>query len=326
MKRNIWVWGIVVVIASLVLTASMPLNEANSGNRSVDEKPLVVCTTTILASFAGEVGGEKIDVMSLVPPGLCPAHFDVKPSDVYAISEASLVIKSGIEPWLDDIISSSGNTEVIVHNTGGLGPWNIPPNAVKYVSNITNALCTAFPENSTYFKQESAALCEYINSTALELKNEAAQYNVNEAKVICMQWQQGFVDWLGFDVVKTYKSPEALSQQEIIDIIDTANSENVALIIDNLQSGTEFGARLASETKAVHVILSNFPGAVPNTNNYTTMIRYNCRQLLNGTQSYEIKQGIINDLEEQVDGLNFEKTLLLTTTIIFIVILYFLFL
>jgi len=298
----------------------MPLNEANSGNRSVDEKPLVVCTTTILASFTEEVGGDEIDVMSLVPPGLCPAHFDVKPSDVYAISKASLVIESGIEPWLDDIISSSGNVDVVVHSTGALGPWNIPPNAVKYVSNITNALCTAFPENSTYFKQESAALCEYINSTALGLKNEAAQYNVNETKVICMQWQQGFVDWLGFDVVKTYRSPESLSQQEILDIIDIARIEDVALVVDNLQSGTEFGARLASETKAVHVILSNFPGAVPNTSNYTTMIQYNCMQLLNGTQSYKIKQGMISDLEGEVDVLNFEKTLLLTTTIIFLVI------
>jgi len=48
--------------------------------------------------------------------------------------------------------------------------------------------------------------------------------------------------------------------------------------------------------------------------------QYNCRQLLNGTQSYEIKQGIISDLEKQVDGLNFEKTFLLTTTMIFLVI------
>lgn len=320
MNRNIWVWGIAAVIISLVLTTSMPSDQANGENRSIDEKPLVVCTTTILASFAGEVGGEKVDVMSLVPPGMCPAHFDVKPSDVYAISKASLVIESGIEPWLNDIISSSGNTEVTVHSTGGLGPWNVPSNAFKYITNITYALCTAFPENSTYFEQESITLCEYINSTAQGLEDEAAQYCVNETKVICMQWQEGFVKWLGFDVVKTYKPPESLSQQEILDIIDTANRENVALVIDNLQSGTEFGARLASETKAVHVILSNFPGAVPKTDNYTTMIQYNSKQLLNGTQSYKIKQGMISDLEEQVDGLSFQNALLLTTTIIFLMI------
>ncbi|EMR74443.1 hypothetical protein MBGDF03_01252, partial [Thermoplasmatales archaeon SCGC AB-540-F20] len=60
----------------------------------------------------------------------------------------------------------------------------------------------------------------------------------------------------------------------------------VCAVIDNLQSGTEFGARVASESGASHVIFTNFPGAVPGADTYLEMITYNTQQLINGTLAY----------------------------------------
>ena len=54
------------------------------------------------------------------------------------------------------------------------------------------------------------------------------------------------------------------------------------MIIDNLQSGTEFGSKLAFDLGATQIILSNFPGAIPETDSYVKLIKYNATQLFNG--------------------------------------------
>ncbi|MFQ6117686.1 MAG: metal ABC transporter substrate-binding protein, partial [Candidatus Bipolaricaulia bacterium] len=76
------------------------------------ERPLAIATTSLLADFAETVGGDRIEVYTITPSGICPAHYDIKPSDVRAVAQASLVLYHGIEPWLDDLITASGNGDV----------------------------------------------------------------------------------------------------------------------------------------------------------------------------------------------------------------------
>jgi len=72
-----------------------------------DEKPIIVCTTTILSSFVEQIGGNYVTVEAIVPPGICPAHYDVTPSAVHAVSTASLVLYAGFEPWLESLVNAS---------------------------------------------------------------------------------------------------------------------------------------------------------------------------------------------------------------------------
>ena len=67
--------------------------------KSVDagEKPLVVCSTTVLGSIVQELAGDSVDVQVIASPSICPGHYDVKPSDVYAVGEADLIFYHGFE-------------------------------------------------------------------------------------------------------------------------------------------------------------------------------------------------------------------------------------
>ncbi len=243
-------------------------------------KLILVCTTTLLGNFAEEIGGDRIDVTSIVPAGMCPGHYDVTPSAILAVSKALLIFRHGFEgyfSWFYDLIEASGNKGVRIVDFRG--EWNIPPLAVEKVKLISKELCEIDPCNATYFRENENNICESINETARQIKNEADQLNVGDVKVICMEWQQGFVNWTGFNIVATYPPPERLSVADIIELTNTGIEENVTLVIDNLQSGTDFGAGLASDVNATQVILTNFPGAVPGTETYPEMIEYNARQL-----------------------------------------------
>ena len=246
---------------------------------NADEKVKIVCTTTILETFAKEIGGEKVEVISLVQPGVCPAHFDMRPSNVYDVSEASLILYHGFEPWLDDLINSSGNRDV--KKVLLKGSWSTPDSAIQKIEEIKNALSEVSPENAEYFDENADKTIENIRETAESIKKEAESIGVRNIDVICMEWQKEFVEWIGFNIVATYGPPEKVSMKDVNEI----TKKKAVLVIDNLQSGTKLGSQIASEIGAYHVILTNFPNAVPETETFSEMMEYNADHLFNAVKS-----------------------------------------
>jgi len=276
-----------LVIGALALASAfalLPLGGAGVGLTQEQEKPLVIATTAILADFAEAVGGDLIEVYAITPSGICPAHYDLKPSDIRAVARASLVLYHGIEPWLEDLIASSGNVDV--KRVQVKGPWNIPPRAVELVGEIAEALAEVDPADAEQFRANAQGYQGEITTLADRLQAEAAELAVGEAKAIVMKWQEGFVGWLGFTIVATYPPPEMLSLKEVSELISVGREEGVALVVDSLQSGIDFGARLAFEIGAVHVVLTNFPGALPHTATYLEMLRYNADRLFEAWKAY----------------------------------------
>ncbi len=255
----------------------------------------VVTTTTILGDFVKAVGGDKVIVTTLVQPGVCPAHFDIKPSDIFAVSNASLILYHGIEPWMDNLIQASGSNARIEKLPG---PWNTPSKAIEKIRKIEGILAEVSPENARYFKENADRLCEEINKTAESIKKEASEIKASEINVVCMQWQASFVKWLGFNVVATYPPPEKLSTKDVNEIISKAKEGKAILVVDNLQSGTEFGSSLATELNAVHVVLTNFPHAVPEVKSYPDMLSYNAGQLFNAIKLYKLQKETMLELQK----------------------------
>jgi ABC-type Zn uptake system ZnuABC Zn-binding protein ZnuA len=247
------------------------------------EKPVVVATTEILGDFVRKIAEDRVDLVVLIPGGMCPAHYDIRPSDVAAVARAALVLHHGFEPWMENLVKSSGSKALVV-KTGD--DWNVPPNAVQQVGIVQEALAKILPKESAVLQQNAVAFQRRIEELAGRLLARAQQLNVQEAKVISQAFQAKFVSWLGFNVVGTYPPPERVSAQLFLQLVQLGRQQKVALVVDNLQSGVGLGARLAFEIGAVHVVLTNFPGAVPNTRDYLEVIAHNGAQMFDALESY----------------------------------------
>ncbi len=278
----------ILLVSILVLSGSVTAGNAIT----------VVCTTTALETLAKAVGGERVDVISLVQPGVCPSHFDVRPSHIAEVGQASLIMYHGTEPWLEDLITASANqtAERLLLK----GPWNTPPLAAQKLEEIRDALVRVDPENSTYYEENAAQAIDEISNVAEAIKADAETLSVDTVPALCMEWQQSFVEWVGFPVVGSYPPPETLSVKDVSDLINTGRTEGAILVIDNLQSGTELGSEIAAEIGGYHVILSNFPNAVPETENIPEMLEYNARQLFDTVKKYNEEKGKISELESQL--------------------------
>jgi ABC-type Zn uptake system ZnuABC Zn-binding protein ZnuA len=295
----------ILLAVLLILSATfMKENARQVAAAEEREKPIVVCTTNVLGSIVKEIAGEEVDVIVLVNPSLCPADYDMKPSDIYALSYAKILFYHDIpgeKPWLRNLIEAAGNENLMEVKVPGT--YNTPAGAKNCIRIIGGNLSIALSKD---YSGKISSMLNAVDAVANEIKSKAQSLGVENFSVICMNWQKTFVEWVGFKVIATYNPPETLSASDIANIINKARNESAVLIIDNLQVSAEFGASIASAVGAVHVVLTNFPGAIPGTGNLTQMFRYNAEQLFDSLRRWKAMKELEMEVKELAESLRAE--------------------
>lgn len=283
-----------IFILALILSSMPTFSSA--------EQIKVICTTTTMKYFVEEVGGARVDAISLVQPGICPDHFDVRPSTVSEINTASLVVYHGVEPWLDSMINASENKDVkkLLLN----GPWGTPPLAKAKINSIRDALIEIDPKNKTYYEKNAADVSKELDALNEEILAEAKELGTSEYKVIVMAWQKPFSEWIGLEVIEIYQPPETLSVQTVQNLVVKGKNEKVSFVIDNLQSGTTLGAQMADEIGGRHIVFSNFPEAIPGTDTIAEMIRYNADELFSTIKEAQSESKEIAQLKSDMSSIS----------------------
>ncbi|MEM9835896.1 MAG: zinc ABC transporter substrate-binding protein [Bacteroidota bacterium] len=133
-----------------------------------EQLPLVVASASIFADMAEVIGGNLIEVQSVVPIGGDPHIYEPTPADVRLIARADLVLINGLtfEGWMSELIDNSGTRAEVVTVTNGLNAiaseeyanasdphaWMSAKNGRTYVANIRDALIRLNPENAEAFR------------------------------------------------------------------------------------------------------------------------------------------------------------------------------
>jgi ABC-type Zn uptake system ZnuABC Zn-binding protein ZnuA len=317
MKNNkLLTLGMTLMLTLMFL--SVTVTEA----QDTTEKPIIVCTTSAVGSIVEAFLGDTADVVVLVQPGLCPADFDMKPSHVYAVSNAEILFKQNIqgEFWLEGLIEAAGNpdlTQVAIP-----GAYNTPQGAKNYINWVGGNLSQILDVD---LDSKISEMLTDVDDVSSWMTSQAETLEASNVKVICMNWLKTFIESAGFNVVATYNPPETLSTGDITALLETAQTEGVALVVDNLQIDVEFGAEIASEVGAEHVVLTNFPGAIPNTETLPKMLRYDAEQLFNSTltwQSTSTLRAEREDLKNQVTMFQITTSLAVVVAAVEAVLLY----
>src|SRR4051794_25914159 len=82
---------------------------------SAQPAPLKIVTSIRpVADMIQNVGGERVDVVALVPPGGEPEDYDPTPADATAVSKARIFFANGLglEAYLEDLVESAGNPQL----------------------------------------------------------------------------------------------------------------------------------------------------------------------------------------------------------------------
>jgi ABC-type Zn uptake system ZnuABC Zn-binding protein ZnuA len=158
-----------LVASSLALAAcGDDSDEAGGGELSA------VATTTHAGDLLRGVGGDRVEVHTILGPGADPHGYEPKPSDVKSIAEAGVVVRSGgdLDEWLDDLIENAGGDagELTLidsvrtieggdHGDEETDPhwWQDPSNAVLAVRAIERTLVDVDPDGRATYERNADA-------------------------------------------------------------------------------------------------------------------------------------------------------------------------
>jgi ABC-type Zn uptake system ZnuABC Zn-binding protein ZnuA len=107
--------------AGLLATATA-CGASSSASNTSGEQLKVVATTTQVADFARNIGGDRVQVTQILKPNVDPHDYEPSPADVQAIAQADIVVESGVqlERWLDQTIESAGFHGTLVDSSKGV--------------------------------------------------------------------------------------------------------------------------------------------------------------------------------------------------------------
>lgn len=141
-----------------------------------DGQPLVVATNTIIANLAEEVGGDEIQLTSLLKPGIDPHVYEPTPADSRVLETADLILYNGynLEPGIIKLMNAAGGEarklavgEVVPplqldesqgENVPDPHIWSNAENAIAMVNAIRDALIELSPTDKEVFTQRAAKL------------------------------------------------------------------------------------------------------------------------------------------------------------------------
>lgn len=278
-----------VVLSALLLIAS-PLHAAERLN--------VVASFSILADFVGNVGGDRIDLTTLVGADGDAHVYTPAPSDAKRIADAKLVIVNGLglEGWLPRLVQSSGGKAQVVTASAGIAPlklgsaadphaWQSVPNAKIYVTDIAKALAAADPDDAEFFQARAKTYLDKLATLDREVREAVAKIPPERRKVISTHNAFGYfsaeygVQFIAPLGVSTETEPSA---RDIGAIISQIKAQKIpAVFLENI-SDDRLIRRIAAETgsKVGGTLISDgLTGEKGPAPTYIDMVRHNIKAL-----------------------------------------------
>jgi zinc/manganese transport system substrate-binding protein len=258
----------------------------------------VVASFSILGDFVQNVGGDRVNVTTLVGPDGDVHVYTPAPADAKKVAEAKLLVINGLglEGWLPRLLQASGSKAPIVTATRGIPPlkrgvdadphaWQSVANAKAYVANIRDALVAADPAGAEVFHSNAQTYLEKLDALDREVREAVKQIPQARRKVISTHDAFGyFASAYGIEfIAPTGVSTESeASARDIAAIITQIKASKIpAVFLENI-SDDRLIRRISAETGAkvggtlVSDSLTAEKGDAPT---YIDMVRHNIKAL-----------------------------------------------
>ncbi|WP_440709247.1 metal ABC transporter solute-binding protein, Zn/Mn family [Herbiconiux sp. YIM B11900] len=265
MKSRILLSAAALAASALVLSGCASGSSADGAGSSTGAASAsgdgvrVVASTNVYGSLAELVGGDFVDVTSIIDsPDKDPHEYQADAQNQLALSKAQIVIENGggYDDFIDTMLSAAGNPDAVVLNASDLSGydqepaegefnehvWYDFPTVSKVVDQLVAELSAADPAEASVFQangESVQAQLATLESTEAELKTTAAGTGVAITEPVPLY----LLEAIGLD----NKTPDAFSEaiEEDTDVpaivlqdtLALFDSKQVSLLVYNAQTG-----------------------------------------------------------------------------------------
>jgi ABC-type Zn uptake system ZnuABC Zn-binding protein ZnuA len=264
----------------------------------------VVTTIPVLADWVRQVGGERVEVHSLLQGYEDPHNFEPNPRDAKAVARAKMVVRVGLglDEWLNGLVANAGNPRLKVvtlaegmdiikgneeghhhgiHHEGNPHIWLDPAVAKSGVQRIAAVLTELDPKGKDFYEQHTGDYLRELDSLTGVLKELVRKLKNRKFVAMHSSWPY-FCRAFGLEMVATVEPlPGAEpSAKDMAELVRRMRSGSVRVIVLEPQQNPDLAATLAKETGAKVVMLCQFNGVLPGTESYLQLLEYNVRSLV----------------------------------------------
>lgn len=257
----------------IVLALTVALLNGCSGSLSlpVQAGPLkVLATETFLGDIARNVAGERVKIDILVPFGVDPHAFELKPQDIAKIEQSQVLIVNGLgyEAWLKKTLGGIGGQRLEIVTTAGLTPnpdpsgehpdgdphmWMNPLNVIKYVQTIRDGLSQADPAGKDIYAKNAEDYIAKLNGLDQWVKNQVNQLPIERRLLVTNHDALGyFAEAYNFKmigaVIPSITDQASPSAKEMADLIETIKSSGAPALFLDIGENQKLAEQIASET------------------------------------------------------------------------------
>lgn len=272
----------------------------------------VVTTTTDLAAIVREVGGARVDVVSIAAGSQDPHFVDAKPSFLVKLQRADLFVQIGLEleaGWAPNLLANSRNSKIQpgsagfvdasegverlqvptaadrsqgdIHPYGNPHYWLDPANGRMIATNIAAGLARVDPAGADAYEAGRAAFVARLDASLARWAERSRP--LAGVPVVAYHNSWPFLERrFGFRVVGFVEPKPGIppSGRYVAELAESMKRDGVRLILMSTfydQKTAELVARLSG---AKVVTLANSVGGLPEATDYIGLFDANLERLL----------------------------------------------
>lgn len=255
----------------------IPVNETNVDPHSLNGSLIasennsnIISVATTVAPLAGlisVVGGDRVEIAVMIPPGAEPHTYEPTPSQMMEVAKADVYIMNGagLEFWMEKVlevnekmltVDSSRGVNLLSEEGEIADPhiWMSLDNAAIQVENICNGLIQADPANKDYYTRNKDTFLEELKALDQEL-NQSFAARVNKTFIVYHPAWSYFARDYGLVQVPIMEEEKEPGPQHLAGLIDLARKDNITTIFVDPQFNPKSAEVIAREMNATIVVL-----------------------------------------------------------------------
>ena len=250
-------------------------NKNNPANQSE-----IAVTNSYLQCAVKDIYGDEKEVFCLAPPGMCPGHFDISPSQVNTLMHCKILLLFDFQNKVEDSLEglkSKGLKTFLVTSEPGMCIPNVYLDTCREICSI---LSEEFPDKKSVFEQRLNLVSKRMDELNVNLKTKINNSGLASVKVISSGHQSEFANWLGLETIAEFSGSDSETANNINNCLNKAKENDIKFIIANKQEGTYLAESLADRLKVKVVVFSNFPESVNGVTGFDELLNQNVNAII----------------------------------------------
>ena len=268
------------VLTILNICALSGCSEKNPSDTSLE----IAVTNSYLQCAVQDIYGIQKDVFCLAPPGMCPGHFDISPSQVNKLSNCRILLLFDFQEKVESSLAglkNNGLKTFLVQTKPGLC---IPETYLETCHEVCKILSSEFPDQKIQFEQRLTEISERLEKLGDNLHTKITDAKLASVKVVSSSHQSDFANWLGLQAISTFAGSDSETAFNINDCINQAKEQDVKFIIANKQEGTYLADSLADRLNVPVIVFGNFPESTESSNGFDELLNSNVNAIVKANQ------------------------------------------